>query len=81
MFNGEINIIYDIKRDDEYITIFGRNFVENNKNNSTVNKKLYIYFISIELSLILLLLLFEYNDFLLIIKGIKLKNCPIYVRV
>ena len=35
MFNGdisEISIIYDIKRDEEYINIFGLKFVENNKN-------------------------------------------------
>jgi len=32
MFNGEINIIYDIKKDDEYTKIFGDEFVENNKN-------------------------------------------------
>ena len=34
MFNGdisEINIIYDIKRDDKYIQIFGDDFVRNNR--------------------------------------------------
>ena len=32
MYNGEINIIYDIKRDDRYINIFGYKFVKNNRN-------------------------------------------------
>ena len=32
MFNEEINIIYDIKKDDEDIDIFGREFVKKNKN-------------------------------------------------
>ena len=31
MYNGEINIIYDIKKDVRYINIFGNNFVMNNK--------------------------------------------------
>ena len=31
MYNGEINIIYDIKGDDKYIQIFGDDFVRNNK--------------------------------------------------
>ena len=31
MYNGEINIIYDIKRDDKYIQIFGDDFVRNNR--------------------------------------------------
>ena len=29
---SEINIIYDVNREEEYIRIFGSNFVENNKN-------------------------------------------------
>ena len=32
MYNGEINIIYDIKRDDREIRIFGDDFVKNNRN-------------------------------------------------
>ena len=31
MYNGEIKIIYDIKRDDKYIQIFGDDFVRNNR--------------------------------------------------
>jgi len=32
MYNGEINIIYDIKKDDRKIKIFGYDFVRNNRN-------------------------------------------------
>ena len=31
MYDGEINIIYDIKKDDRYIIIFGDDFVRNNR--------------------------------------------------
>ena len=31
MYNEDINIIYDIKRDDKYILIFGDQFVRNNR--------------------------------------------------
>ena len=31
MYNGEINIIYDIKRDDKYIKLFGDDFVRKNR--------------------------------------------------
>ena len=31
MYNGEINIIYDIKRDEKFIQIFGEYFASNNR--------------------------------------------------
>ena len=40
---SEINIIYDIKRDDKYINIFGYEFVRNNSNicKMVVDDKIY----------------------------------------
>ena len=52
MYNGEINIIYDIKRDDREIRIFGYDFVMNNRDKCKmiidnkeyeISEKYYVY--------------------------------------